>query len=356
MVDSLRGVWVACKGVDLLICRRAVASFLCALVLSTAAGAQTSYRILDTWKLSDPGWWDYLTVDSAAHRLYITRGDHVDIVDTQTGALAGTIAGLKAVHGVALDTAGKFGYITDGGANAIVVFDRASLATVATIPVGAGADAIAFEPATQTVWSFNGRDKSATVVDAASRTVVATVALPGRPEAAAVDGHGFVYDNIEDKNALVRIDAHTHAVTATWPIARCDSPSGITIDAAGQRVFSVCDGKAMGIVDLRTGKTLATAAIGNGPDAAAFSPSRHLAFASCGEGVLAIVNAAAAGYPTLQMLATQPGARTVAYDEATDRAYLVTAQFGPRPAPTAANPRPRPPMIPGTFTVIVVGR
>ena len=147
------------------------------------------------------------------------------------------IAGLHGTHGVALDTAGKFGYISDGGGNAVVVFDRATLATVATIPAGTNPDGIVFEPATQTVWAFNGRSKDATVIDAATRKVVATIPLPGKPEFPAVDGKGTVFDNIEDKNEIVRLDARTNKLTAEWPLTGCDGPSGLAFDAAGSRLF-----------------------------------------------------------------------------------------------------------------------
>jgi YVTN family beta-propeller protein len=333
-----------------------LAALVCGLVSSIPLRAQQPYRVLNHWSLPDAGWWDYVTVDGAGHRLYVTRGDHVDVVDTQTGKLAGTISGLHGIHGVALDTAGKLGYISDGGANAVVVFDRSTLATVATIPVGTGPDAIVFEPATQTVWAFNGRSKDATVIDATTQKAVATVALPGRPEAPAVDGTGMVYDNIEDKNELVRLDARARKVTGEWPVVGCDGPSGLAMDPEAKRLFAVCDGKKMGIVDASTGKTLGTAAIGDRPDAAGWSAAHKLAFASCGEGVLSVIDAATPDFKTVETLPTQQGARTMAYDETTDRVYLVTAQFGPRPTPTPDNPRGRPPMIPGTFTVLVVGR
>jgi len=319
------------------------------------ASAQGPYKILDRWKLADAGWWDYLLVDSPAHRVYITRGDHVDVLDTGTGKLVGTIAGLHGTHGVALDTAGKVGWVSDGGGNAVVAFDRKTLATLATIPAGTNPDGIAFEPATQTVWAFNGRSHSVTVIDAATEKVVATIDLPGKPEFPAVDGRGIVFDNIEDKSEIVRLDAHTKKLTATWP-AGCDSPSGLAFDVPGHRLFPVCDGKKMSVIDSNTGKLLANPAIGDGPDAARWSAKHQLAFASCGEGVLSVVDAAKAGYPTIETLPTQRGARTMAYDAATDRIYLVTAEFGPRPEPTPENPRPRPAMIPGSFTVIVVGR
>jgi YVTN family beta-propeller protein len=331
------------------------AALLCAVftAVTAAAQAQRPYNILDTWKLADAGWWDYLLVDSAAHRVYITRGDHVDAVDTTTGKLIGTIGGLHGTHGVALDTDGKLGYISDGGGNAVVVFDRSTLATVATIPAGTNPDCIIFEPTTKTVWAFNGRSKEISVIDAASRKVVATIAVPGKPEFAAADGKGNVYNNIEDKSLVLKIDAHDKKIIATWP-AGCESPSGLAMDIAGNRLFPVCDGNKMSVIDAGSGKILATPAIGDGPDAAGWSAQHNLAFASSGDGVLSVVDGTT--YKTIQSLPTKKGARTMAYDPATDRIYLVTADFGPRPAATAENPRPRPAMVPGSFEVIVVGR
>jgi YVTN family beta-propeller protein len=335
----------------------AAAALLCGFLAAVhPVAAQQPYKVVDRWKVGGGGGWDYLLADPPAHRLYITRGARVDVVDTQTGKLSGSIMGLHGTHGIALDTAGKFGYISDGGGNAVVVFDRATLATVATIPAGTNPDAIVFEPATQTVWAFNGFSKDATVIDAATQKVVATIPLPGKPEFAAVDGTGLVFDNIEDKSEIVRLDAKTNKLTAEWPLAGCDGPSGLAFDVAGSRLFPVCDGKKMGVIDSKTGKVLATAEIGNGPDAAGWDAKHKLAFASCGEGVLSVIDASAAGYPTIESLPTQRGARTMAYDSAADRIYLVSAEFGPRPAPTADNPHPRPALIPGSFIVLVVGR
>jgi YVTN family beta-propeller protein len=274
----------------------AAAALLCGLVAAVCpATAQQPYKVIDRWKIGGDGFWDDLTADGQAHRLYLTHGMRVDVVDTQTGKLIGSVTGLHGTHGVALDNAGKFGYITDGGANAVVVFDRATLATIATIPAGTGPDAIVFEPATQTVWAFNGRSKDVTVISVATNTVVATIPLPGRPEFAAVDGKGTVFDNIEDKNEIARLDARTLKLTAEWPITGCDGPSGLSIDVAGNRLFPVCGGKKMGVLDSSTGKALATAEIGNGPDGAGWDAAYKLAFASCGEGVLSVTDAGAPG-------------------------------------------------------------
>jgi len=331
------------------------AAALASFSVSSAVSAQQPYHITDHWKLGGEGGWDYLLADPGAHRLYVTHGPRVEVLDAQTGKPVGAITGLHGTHGIALDTSGKFGYISDGGGNAVVVFDRNSLATVATVPAGTNPDGIIFEPATQTVWAFNGRSKDVTVIDAATRKAVATIPLPGKPEFPQVDGNGTVFDNIEDKNEIVRLDAHARKLTAEWP-AGCDSPSGLAFDVPGHRLFTVCDGKKMAVVDSNSGKVIATPAIGDGPDAAGYSPSKNLAFASSGDGVLSVVDASKPDYPTIESLPTARGARTMTYDASADRAYVVTAEFGPRPAPTPENPRPRPAIVPGSFTVIVIGR
>jgi len=194
------------------------------------------------------------------------------------------------------------------------------------------------------------------VISAYTNMVVATIPLPGKPEFPAVDGKGNVFDNIESTSQIARFDARAKKITAVWP-AGCDSPSGLAIDARGHRLFPVCRGQKMSVIDSNTGKLLANPTIGNGPDAARWSAKHKLAFASCGgDGVLSVVNAAAPGYPTIETLPTQRGARTMAYDPSTDRIYLATAEFGPRPAPTPEHPRSRPAAVPNSFTIIVVGR
>jgi DNA-binding beta-propeller fold protein YncE len=331
-------------------------SFFCAALAAPALlSAQQPYHVLDRWQIGGEGGWDYMTADGRAHRLYLAHGPRVDVIDTTSGKLLGSITGLYGTHGVALDSAGKLGYISDGGGNAVIAFDRTTLAKVATIPAGENPDGIVFEPVTHTVWAFNGRSHTATMIDARTQKVVATLPLPGRPEFPVADGKGNVYDNIEDKSEIVRIDARSHTITATWP-AGCDSPSGLAMDAAGHRLFPVCRGNKMAVIDARDGKLLANPSIGSGPDAARWSAKHHLAFTSSGDGMLSVIDAAAPGYPTIESLPTERGARTMAYDPISDRAYVVTADFGPAPAATAENPRPRPAIISGTFRVIVIGR
>jgi YVTN family beta-propeller protein len=330
-----------------------ITAFACTAFAPALALAQKPYTIQDHWKIGGEGGWDYLAVDSTLHRLYITHGPRVEVLDLSTGKPVGAITGLKGTHGVAFDLEGKLGYISDGRANAVIVFDRVTFATVASIPAGTNPDGILFEPVTKTVWAFNGSSKDVTVIDAATQKVTATVALPGKPEFPQADGTGNIYDNIEDKNKIVRLDAHSPKITATWPA--CESPSGMAIDLKGHRLFSVCDGKKMAVVDYHSGKLLATPTIGDGPDAAGFDPSSNLAFASNGDGTLSIIDASSSTYTVKQTLVTEPRARTMALDPATDKVYLVTAKFGPAPAATAANPRPRPSVLPDSFVVLVAG-
>lgn len=331
------------------------AIFAGALLLpSPAAAQQQQYRIQHKWTIGDEGGWDYLTADPAAHRLYVTHGTRVEVLDTNTGKVTGSIQGLQGIHGVALDNSGKYGYISDGRAGQVVIFDRASLKKVDSIPVGTNPDGIVFEPVTKTIWAFNGRSSNVSVIDTATQKVVATIALPGKPEFPVADGTGTIFDNIETKNSIVRLDAKTRMLTATWPLKNCDSPSGLAIDRAKRRLFTVCDSKTMNVVDADSGKVLATPPIGEGPDAAGFDPVHKLAFSSNGEGTLTVVDASKDSYPVIQTLATQKGARTMSLDPSAGRVYLITAQFAPRPANAA--PHTRPTILPGTFTVLVAGR
>lgn len=329
---------------------------LAAVYTAAAAGQSGPYKVEAHWKIGGEGGWDYVTADPHAHLLYIDHGPRVDIVDTKTGKAVGAITDLKGTHGVALDDEGKYGYISDGRGDAVVVFDRRSFKTVASIPAGTNPDGIVFEPVTKTVWAFNGRSSNVTVIDTKTQKVVATIALPGKPEFPVADGKGVVFDNIESKNSIVRLDAKTLKLTATWPLTDCESPSGLAIDRVHRRLFSACDNKKMAVTDADSGKSLATPTIGDGPDAAGFDPTHQLAFSSNGDGTLTVVNAASGKFDVVQDLATERGARTMSVDTATGRIYLVTAEFGPRPAATVQNPRPRPAIVPDSFTVLVVGR
>jgi len=219
-----------------------------------------------------------------------------------------------------------------------------------------GPDAIFYDAATKRVFTFNGGTHNATAIDATNGTVVGNVDLAGAPEGAVFDnGRGYV--NLEDKSEVAVFDPKTLAILARWPLAPCEGPSGLAIDRVHQRLFAGCGNKTMAIVDMRTGKVVASVPVGSGVDAAGFDPETQLAFTSNGEGSITAVHEDTPDkYTVVQTIPTQRGARTMAVNPKTHRLYTVTADFGPPPAPTADRPRPRAPMIPGTFVVLVVDR
>jgi DNA-binding beta-propeller fold protein YncE len=332
-----------------------------ALLALSAPAAQVQaapqYRIVHEVKLPGDDGWDYLTFDDAAHRLFIAHGTQVLVVDTDHLTPAGTIADTPGVHGIALAPDVGHGYISAGRSGTIVVFDLKTLARLKEIKAtGENPDAILYDSATHRVFSFNGRGRNATVIDAKTDTVIGTIALDAKPEFAVADGKGRVYVNLEDKSSIAQIDGQHLTVSAVWPIAGCEEPSGLAIDLTGQRLFAGCDNKVMAVVDAKSGHTLGTAPIGAGVDAAAYDSGMRLAFASCGsDAVLTAVRAAGSGAPeVVASIPTQRGARTMALDEHSHRLFLVTASFGAPAAATPERPHPRPPILPGTFRLLVV--
>ncbi len=322
-----------------------------------AAATAPQFKVQQTWPISGDDKWDNLTLDPQAHLLYISRATYVHVVDTNTGKLAGEITGFKHTHGVALDAVGKYGYVSDGEANQIVVFDRASRQIIAKIDAPQGPDFIIFEPKTERVLAFNHTSYDATVIDTKTNKVIMTIPLPGEPEGAQANGKGTIFLNIETAHMIVRIDAQELKVTAKWPLAPCERPTGLGFDPDHQRLFSVCGNQKMAIVDSVTGKVVATAAIGARADGAAYDAKHALVFSSNGEGSLTVLSQESKDrYEPVQTLPTRVGARTMALDAATGTLYLATADSGPTPAPTADNPKPRSAIVPNTFVVLKVGQ
>jgi DNA-binding beta-propeller fold protein YncE len=335
---------------------------LTALIVSLAALALAAtgpgYHVAKTYKLGGEGGWDYLNADASARRLYISRGTHVIVLDVDTGKTIGDIPDTQGVHGIALAPELGRGFTSNGREGTVTIFDLQTLKPIGEkVKVGDNPDAILYDPASKRVFTFNGRSQDSTAVDAASGKVLGTIKLDGKPEFAASDAKGTIFVNIEDKSELTAIDPNTLAVKAKWPLAPCTEPSGLAIDRKNRRLFAGCDNKMMAVVDADTGKVLATPAIGEGVDATAYDDETGLAFASCGEGVLTVVKQESPDkYSVAENAKTERGARTMALDAKTHNVYTVTAQFGPRPAPTADNPRPRPPMLPDSFVVLVVSK
>jgi len=337
---------------------RWLAISLTVLIAAAAlAAAAPGYKVVNTYKVGGDGGWDYLTADAAARRLYISRSTHVIVLDLDSGKTVGDIADTPGVHGIALAPELGRGFVSNGREGTVSIFDLKTLATTSKVRVGDNPDAILYDPATKRVFTFNGRSQDSTAIDAASGAVLGTIKLDGKPEFAASDGKGGVFVNIEDKSELTAIDANKLAVKATWPLAPCESPSGLSMDRRNRRLFVGCDNKMMAVVNADTGKVLATPAIGDGVDATTFDDETGLAFASCGEGVLTVVREESPDkFSVAENVPTQPGARTLALDSKTHNVYVVTAKFGPAPAPTADNPHPRRSILPDSFVVLVVGK
>jgi len=334
-------------------------ALLIALFSSSTAVAHEATpvdKVLQRLALGGPGGWDDLSVDSNAHRLYLSRHDHVTVVDTLSGNVVGEVPNTDGVHGIALVPALHLGFASDGKANAVTVFDLRSLRTIDTIKVdGKDPDAIIYDPASKRVIAFNGDSANATLIDPATRKVVGTIAFNGTPEFARSDEHGRVFVNIEDKGELVAIDPKAATVVATWPLAGCEDPSGLAFDAAHRRLFSVCQNHKMVVTDADTGKRVADVPIGAGPDGAAFDAKRGLVFSPNGkDGTLTVVHEDDADhYRVVATVPTQKSARTIVLDESAHRLYLPAAEFDPLPA--NAPPHTRAPIRPDTFTVLVVG-
>lgn len=334
---------------------------ICALGVAPAqepVRAAPSFVVLERWSIGGSGGWDYLSLDAAGERLFVTRADHVDVLSAASGSIIATIAATAGVHGVAFAPELNRGYTSNGAAATVTAFDLQTLRPVGLGKVtGSNPDAIVFEPVGRHVLTFNGASSNATVLDAATLNVVATIALPDKPEFAVADGAGRVYVNIESaQGQIVVIDARRLAVSATWPLPGCARPSGLALDQAHRRLFSVCDAKLMAVTDASYGRHVADVAIGEHPDAVAYDSGLGLVFSSNGDGTLTVVEQLDADHYRVAMsLPTQKSARTLALDPRSHRIYLAAAQFGDAPPATAAAPRPRPPVVPGSFTILVVG-
>ncbi|MDP9120474.1 MAG: YncE family protein [Acidobacteriota bacterium] len=322
-----------------------------------AAAPASGYHVLKTIPVGGEGGWDYLTVDSEARRLYVTRGTRVMVFDADSGKPVGEIPNLSGVHGVAVAPDSGRGFVSNGKSGTVTIFDSKTLKVLGEVKAtGEGPDAIIYDPASKRVFSFNGRGKNTTAIDAATGQVAGTIDLGGKPEFAAADGKGRVFVNIEDRNEVVVLDSAKLTILGHWPLPGCEEPSGMAIDRQHGHLLIGCGNKVAMIVDIAGGKVIATPPIGEGVDANGYDPGTNLGFASTGSGTLTVLREASPGKWTAENVPTAAGARTMALDEKTHNVFLVTAKFGPRPAPTAQEPHPRPTMVPGSFVILVVGR
>ena len=320
---------------------------LCAL---TANAVEPTYQVTGKQVLSGDVKWDYPNFDAGSKRLFITRGDHVDVFDTATSRVVGTIADTQGVHGVALAPDLNRGYTSNGQSKTVTIFELSSLKVLGTLPTEKKPDAIVYDPFTQRVFVANGDSGSLTVIDAKEAKVMATVVIGGKLEFEAVDGKGRLYVNVEDRSSLAVVDTDKLSVVATHDLSSaCKEPTGLSIDPATERLFVGCRNQKMAVVSGLSGQILASVPVGKGCDATAYDSGLKLAFASSGDGTLTVMSTES--YALVQTVPTRPSARTMALDESSHRIYTVAAE-----SEAPGSPGARPKLKPGTFTLITVSQ
>ncbi|MDI3321105.1 YncE family protein [Pinibacter soli] len=309
------------------------------------------YHLVKTFHIASAGGWDYLAVNN--NKLYVSHGTQVNILDKTTGDSVGVIPNTTGVHGIAFDNALNKGYTSNGKLNSVTVFDLTTNNVQAQILVGENPDAIMLEPFSKKVITCNGRSKDLSVIDPQSNKVVATIALDGKPETAVSDGEGKVFVNIEDKSEIAVINIKTMSVEAKWSIAPGEAPTGLAFDKTSKRLFAGCDNKLLIVTDATNGKTIAKVPIGEGCDGVAFDNESKTIFASNGEdGTMTVIKEKSANsFEVINTVATKKGARTIAIDEVSHAIYLPTADFVAGP-----HEGKRPPIVPGSFEVLVYNK
>lgn len=336
--------------------KKIMMTVISALAVIMTFGQKTEYKILNKIKLEGDGGWDYLAVDESTDRLFVSHSTQVQVIDLKSGKQVGAVANLNGVHGIAVAPNLNKAFISCGRDSSVVIVDLKTLSFIAKVKVtGANPDAILYDPYSNKVFTFNGRSANATVLDASSHKVVATIPLDGKPEFSVTDGMGKVFVNNEDKSMVYEINSNTLKVAKKWSIAPGEEPSGLAFDKINQRLFSVTD-KIMVISDAKNGKVVTTVPIGESVDGVAFDPAKKRIYTSNGDGSVTVVQEVTPDeFKVIETIPTQRGARTIAINTKTHRIYLPTAEFGPTPEATKENPNPRPKLIPGTFTILEIG-
>jgi DNA-binding beta-propeller fold protein YncE len=327
------------------------------LVSSAHAGSTADLQVIKRYALGGKGAWDFLTLDVAARRLYITRDHHVMVMDADSGTLVGDIPSLKRAHGVALVPDLHQGFVSDGHGNSVTVFDLLTLKRVGEIPLpGKNPDAIMFDAASKRVLVFNGHSNNVIAIDPVKGKVVASMHSPGRPEFAVSDGAGHMFFNLEDMGSVARADTNKMKVLNTWKLDSCEGPTGLAIDTARHRLFSVCVNKQMVVVDANDGHIVTSVPIGEDPDAVAYDPDTATIYSSNRDGTLTVIHQDDADhYSVVANVATPQGSANLALDTKTHHVYLASAQFEAPGPPTSENPHPEPTMKPNSFAIVVVG-
>jgi YVTN family beta-propeller protein len=300
-----------------------------ALPAAATPPADGGYSVIKKIPIPGEGSWDYLTVDEAARRLYVSHGTQVEVIDVDSLAIVGNIPNTQGVHGIAIAPDQGRGFVSDGKTSTVTIFDLKTLKSIADVPTGQKPDAIIFDPATSRVFAFNGGSNSATAIDAATGKVAGTVDLGGGPEFAAADGSGFVYDNLEDESLVLKIDSRKLTVEKRWPTAPCASPSSMAMDRANRRLFLGCRSRVMAVMNADTGQVITTLPIGDHVDATAFDEAAKLIFNSNGEGTITVIHQDGPDkYSVVETVKTLPRAKTMALDPKTHRLFLSTVESG----------------------------
>jgi len=331
-------------------------ALIVALFFLTPFQNGTGYKVSTRYPVPGNGGFDYVTIDSAARRLYVSHGTQVDVVNPDNGQLIGTIGDTPGVHGVALSPEFKHGFTSNGRENKVSMFDLATLQLINKIDVGRGPDGIYYDPTTQRVFTNNHGSHDITAIDAKSGQVVGTIKVEGDGESAVI-ADGVVYVNIEDTSEVVAFDPKSLEVKKRFPIGVAKTPTGLAYDAKTKRLFIGCrDEPTMVVMDATSGKVITSFPIGRGVDYAAFDPQAKLIFFSCSEGVLSIFREKSAdNYEDAGAVKTQPSARTMAFDPKTKNIFLSAAEIIETP-PTTPGGRPQRSMKPGSFAVLVVSK
>jgi YVTN family beta-propeller protein len=310
--------------------------------------APETYRLLQTIPIPGEGGWDYVSVDAAGRRVYVSHGNQVEVLDADNGEVKGQVPDTAGVHGIALATDLGRGFTSNGRANTVTVFDLKSLKSIGSVPTGRNPDSILYDPALKRVFAFNGGSANVSVIDAAGSKVAGTLDLGGRPESAAADGAGNVFVNIEDKSEVVKFDGRDLKVLERWPIAPAKTPVSMAIDVANRRLFVGCRSKALIVLNIDTGKVVASVPIGERVDAGFFDPATKLVFNSCGDGTISVVRQVSPdNYTATETVKTRTGSKTMGYDPKTKRLFVPAAEF------KAAAGSTRPTVVPGSFVVLV---
>ena len=330
------------------------AALFSAAIFSQAAAkpSASGYHVIKTVPVPGDEGWDYVYVDSDARRVYISHATHVVVMNADTYAIEGDIPETPGVHGITIASDLGRGFISNGRGNSVSIFDVKTLKTLGTAKTDANPDAIIYDPSSKRVFTFNGRGKNSTIINAADGAVVGTIPLGDKPEFAVPDGKGTVFVNGEETSNLVALDSQTLKETHRWPLAPCKSPSGLAGDLKSRRLLAVCDDKVSAVVDADSGKVIANPAIYEGPDAAAFDPSSSYFFASCGDGNITVIHEDSPDkFTVVDTVPTKKSARTMGLDLKTHKIFLPSAEFEP-PAPGERRGK----IKPGSFAIIVVGK